>query len=394
MPVLKKITTLSKLLSRRDFYHVLTLRGRKPAGSSPNLPHAFAAVDWLLTANAVCGGRGFSKLYSLRDGWFGPYAETTGYIIATLHDFVGASDHRRDEVTAAINSSVEFLLGNQYPGGAFGDSWSSDPLVYDTRSPMVFDTGQVIFGLLACHRAGGNPRSLESARRAGDWLLSVQEEDGSWKRFTYSKRARTYYSRSAHSLAELWRETGDERYRVGALHQLEWVVAQQTANGSFRNCSFESDRLTVLHVIAYTLDGLWKAGDLLGREDFRDAARRGAVALARVQERSGVLAGHYDPEWNATDPASCLTGLAQMAEVWMLVHRADGDASLLAAADTALEYLKQKQFLDPSRPNLYGGLTGSYPWNGRYFPWAIPNWPQKFFIDALLLRERIRTARG
>ena len=184
--------------------------------------------------------------------------------------------------------------------------------------------GQVIFGLPVGHRAG---------------------DDGSWKQFTFSGKTRTYYSRVAHALAELWKVTGDARYRDGAMKQLRWVVQQQTDRGSFRNCSFTEDDMTVLHVIAYTLDGLWKAGEILGEKEFQEASRCGVAALARIQKEKGVIAGHYDPEWRATDPARCLTGLAQMAEVWLLIHRADRNPAFLGAADTAIEFLKQKQII-------------------------------------------------
>jgi uncharacterized protein YyaL (SSP411 family) len=390
MALLGKIGTLSKLLTRPDFYYLASHPAGNPRATGDNLAHARAAVDWLLKAHEVCGKKGFSKLYSLKHGWFGPYVETTGYIIPSLYDFMGADGHRKDEVAAAVRASLAFLIDNQYPDGAFGDSLSFNPLVYRTGSPMVFDTGQVIFGLLAGHRAGDDPRCLASARKAGDWLLTVQEQDGSWMRYTYSGKARTYYSRVAHSLIELWKVTGDDRYRDGALKQLRWVVAQQTPKGSFRNISFEADNLAVLHVIAYTLDGLWKAGGLLGDDRIQAAARRGAAALAGMQEIGGVLAGHFDEGWHVSDPARCLTGLAQMAEVWLLVYATDRDPHYLKAADDAIGFLKTVQVMKKSRENLYGGLTGSHPWNGRYFPWAIPNWPVKFFIDALLLREQTR----
>ena len=394
MPLLNRIATLSRLLLRPDFHYLVRHRKDAPVPTAGDRDHARAAVDWLLAANGVCAGRGFSKLYSLKNRWFGPYVETTGYIIPTLSDFSRTDPHRRAEVTAAVRTSLDFLISNQYPDGAFGDSWSADPRVYSTRAPMVFDTGQVIFGLLDGHRSGDDGRCLDAARRAGDWLLQVQEADGRWEKFTYSGQARTYYSRVGHALAELWRATGAGKYREAALKQLRWVVLRQTPAGSFRDCSFTTDDMTVLHVIAYTLEGLWKAGEVLGEDEFREATRRGASALARIQEEGGVLAGHYDPAWRATDPARCLTGLAQMAEVWMLLHRAGGDPSFLRAADAAIDFLKQKQILDPSRKNLHGGLPGSHPWNGPYFPWAIPNWGQKFFIDALLLRERIRSGGG
>jgi squalene cyclase len=37
--------------------------------------------------------------------------------------------------------------------------------------------------LLAWHRATGDAQSLDAARRAADWLVSIQEPDGSWTRY-------------------------------------------------------------------------------------------------------------------------------------------------------------------------------------------------------------------
>ena len=38
--------------------------------------------------------------------------------------------------------------------------------------------------------------------------------------------------------------------------------------------------------------------------------------------------------------------------------------------------------------NVRGAIKGSFPIWGRYAPMSFPNWPVKFFIDALTLRMR------
>ena len=60
------------------------------------------------------------------------------------------------------------------------------------------------------------------------------------------------------------------------------------------------------------------------------------------------LPGTFDPNWRSTDSWSCVTGVED--------------------------------------DNAYGGLSGSHPLNGEYFPHAIPNCGVKFFADSLLQR--------
>ena len=47
-------------------------------------------------------------------------------------------------------------------------------------TPAVFNTGMVLLGWSALIRRTGETRFKEAARRASDWLISVQEPDGNW----------------------------------------------------------------------------------------------------------------------------------------------------------------------------------------------------------------------
>ena len=52
--------------------------------------------------------------------------------------------------------------------------------------PIVFNTGQVLLGWMALHEETEEDRYLECARRAADWLVEGQSEDGSWIRHTFN----------------------------------------------------------------------------------------------------------------------------------------------------------------------------------------------------------------
>ena len=47
--------------------------------------------------------------------------------------------------------------------------------------------------------------------------------------------------------------------------------------------------------------------------------------------------------------------------------------------------------MSPGKP-YYGGIKGSLPIYGRYAPLQYPNWATKFFIDALLAKQRTLSA--
>ena len=83
----------------------------------------------------------------------------------------------------AALAMAEWELTVQYPEGGFPGHFVDRP-----NPPVVFNTGQVIFGLLAAHEAAGNAYFLASARQAGDWLLGEQDPDGS----RHLQRAREY----------------------------------------------------------------------------------------------------------------------------------------------------------------------------------------------------------
>ncbi|RCK75855.1 MAG: hypothetical protein IGBAC_1130 [Ignavibacteriae bacterium] len=390
MRLTNKIITASKLLKNKEFYYLIKLLIQNPSNQiHNNLYYINLSINWLLKANIICDGNGFSKLFSLRDGWFGPYAETTGYIIPTLYSATEFTNYKKNEIYYTIQKSADWLLSVQYNNGAFGDSVSFKPKVYKTTQEQVFDTGQAIFGLISSYEKIGKNIYLDSAVKAGNWLLKVQDESGSWTKFVYNNIPHTYYSRVAFALCKLWEVTGVEQFKQSALKNVEWVIKNQKENGAFLNCSFLPDNKPVLHVIAYTIEGLWKSGLILKEELIKQYAIKSASILKEIQKRDKILFSHYNLDWEPVDSSRCLTGLAQMAEIWLSMYDTTGDEEMFDAAVVALNYLKQKIITNKNYSNLHGGLLGSFPWWGKYFPWAIPNWGNKFFIDALLLEEKL-----
>jgi uncharacterized protein YyaL (SSP411 family) len=346
------------------------------------------AAQWLARAQDATLDDGVAALYSLREGWDRSYPETTGYIIPT---FIGYSHLSEQPIwRERAERMADWLLTTQLSDGGF-------PCRTDLETPLVFDTGQVILGLVGAFRELGTPAYLEGAKRGARWLTSVQEPTGVWLSHSYGGFGHAYHTRVAWALLEVYAESGEGELLSAARKQLSWAMAQQLDNGWFRSNAFTVNGTPSLHTIAYAARGLLEAGVILGEPRYLWAARKTADALLSGQGRAGALRGEYDSEWRSTAGWSCLTGNAQTAIIWLKLYALDGDEAYLTAARQAIAFLKVTQNLRAGDGGVRGGIKGSHPLSGGYAPYTYPNWATKFFLDALMLEARVsrwRAAKG
>lgn len=350
-----------------------------------NQDHLKATMEWLCAAQDATTDGGISAFYDVRSGvWGPPYPETTGYIIPTFFDYAvfnGDKDYR----TRAFRMA-NWLLTTQLKNGAFpiGPLWPDWE-----RVPLIFDTGQIIHGLVRAYEEDGSLDYLEAARRAGDFLLEVQDEDGGWSRFTPLNHVNTYNTRTAWALLRLHEATHDQRYQAAAVQNLTRVITQQMHDGWFCNAAFRPDEDPLTHTIVYTIEGLLESGKLLSDHQFIEAASLASTAMLERQKQDGYLRARYGQGWQPTVNWSCLTGNAQMAMVWLQLFEITGDNSYVQAAIQANRFIKQTQCRNSRLDGVRGGISGSYPIYGEYEPYRHLNWAAKFFVDSLLLEESI-----
>src|SRR5687768_11168341 len=167
-----------------------------------------AAIEWICRAQDATPDGGVARSYAFVyqpffrcKGWVASYPETTGYIIPTLFDY--ARDSRREDLFGRAVKMTDWECDVQMSNGAVQGGTIAQP-----ASPAVFNTGQVIFGWVRAYQETRNPRYLESAVKAGNFLLSVQDDDGSWKKSLSDHASRTmasytYNTRTAWALVEL-----------------------------------------------------------------------------------------------------------------------------------------------------------------------------------------------
>jgi len=367
----------------QDFFDL-----RAPTGAvQSNSIHLQRAMDWLCRAQDATSDGGVAARYRLSKGWAASYPETTGYIIPTFFDYADLTQDENYRQRAV--RMADWLLTVQLAGGAFPAHDISAP-----REPRVFNTGQALFGLLRAFRETGNETYLNAAGRAGDWLVSVQNENGTWSRFEYHQRPHAYHTEVDWPLLQLFQMTQKPIYRDAAVKNLNWVLSLQQPNGWFDQCGFKDDQAPYLHTIAYTVNGLLESGALLKpnqpiNNEYAQAARLASEALLHRFEIRYFMAGQFDRNWKATVSYSCLAGNMQTSINWLRLYEVTGDLRFLNGALKLNDFVKSTQDLRIDHPGIRGGIKGSHPLWGRYIRYSYPNWAAKFFVDALMLEDKL-----
>jgi len=369
--------------SVRDFF-----RGMLPIQTTrltDDQIHLQAAVTFITRSIEQCNGHASSKAYKVGKGWLPPYRETTGYIIPTLLDL--AEHLNRPDLAATAERMGEWLAEVQEPSGGFIEH----DLHLDTK-PIVFNTGQILHGFNALILRRGRQDFVPNARRAGDFLVSSADETGSFVRNEHFDLAHAYNVRSAWALLTLGRLLDNKTYEHVALANADWTVAQQTTNGFFLNNIFQPGWNANTHGIAYVLQGLLEIHGISGRKTYLEAVRRTAERIISVYGEKRRVVSEIGENWELLSSHLCLTGCAQLAIVCFRLYGLNGDKRYLNAGLNLLDDVAATQDVTSLEKPHYGGIKGSRPIYGRYAPLQYPNWATKFFVDALLAKQRALNA--
>lgn len=338
--------------------------------------HVQAALRWLGSAQDSSDDGGVSHSYLIGKRWMRSYPETTGYIIPTLLN-CAASGAQGDWLERALRMA-DWELEVQLEDGAIGDLM--------TGAPVVFDTGQVLFGFVSAWDQTGELRYRDAARRAAEWLLAAMDDDGVWRSANDSGGpGRVYNARAAWAVLEYATRAGDDRCASAVRRFLDWTLGQERTPGWYDHNCLNQDATPLLHTIAYTARGQLECGILLQEPRYVDASRRTVERLAGTVREDGFMPGRYDHEFRGVVGWACLTGMAQTSILWQR-HAALGTGSdHRDCAARVNRFLARIHDLDSTNPGLRGGVRGSFPVHAEYGQWSVLNWATKFFIDALML---------
>jgi len=346
-----------------------------------------AAVNWLCHAQDVCKDRckggGIPGWYSFLKGWSPCYPETTGYTIPTLLKYFKKT--KDEEYRMRAIRIADWLLSVQLENGAFpGHHMGVKPVV-----PRVFNSGQILSGLLDIFKETNEEKYIAAAKRAAEFIIETQDKDGAWRKYAFNNIAHTYYSRVSWIMLILHGVAPDIRYVESAKKNLDWVLSQKREDGWFDHCAFENNHNVFTHTLAYMVEGLLESGIILDDNRYIKHAVDIAYRLMRIFEMKKTMPGDFDSDWRGNFKYTCITGDAQISIIWQRAYQLNNDIRLLNTAIKMNDYLAAKQVVSSPFKALRGGLPGSSPFWGAYLPCWIPEWGAKFFIDSLLLEDEI-----
>ena len=394
--VLRKIEYRSKTSMVYNFrpYFEKMREGKRGSFKHDNNYHLVKAINWLKRAQDATPDGGVSRGYSMAwnpyfesKGWQPSYPETTGYIIPTFFDCSKRFDDF--ELFQRALKMAKWEIEIQMESGAVrgGVVDHGDPI------PAVFCTGQVILGWVRTYTETGDTFFITAAEKAGNFLLGVQNEEGTFvedDRYMYANRnTTTYHTRVAWALILLGKVTNKKEYVEAGIRNLEFNLENQEDNGWFKNNCLRDAEKPLLHTICYAARGFLETGLLLDSEEYYSAAKLTSDQLLSVLKKNEYLPGRLKRNWEGSVNWSCLTGDAQLAIIWLKLYQKTHDRSYLEGAHRVIEFLKSKQNCITSELGLKGGIKGSYPFDGVYGKFEILNWATKFFVDALLLEGLI-----
>ena len=158
--------------------------------------HLKAAIDWLCRAQDIDEDGGVSAGWSFEDGWLPSYPETTGYIIETFLAAAKILDNK--SLIERANRMIEWELSLQMEDGSFPGHFGEPG-----SHPVVFNTGQIMHGMVAGYVQLNRQECLEAAIRAGYWLLNQQDEDGCWRKYEHNDVPHVYNTRATATSLEI-----------------------------------------------------------------------------------------------------------------------------------------------------------------------------------------------
>ena len=313
---------------------------------------------------------GYRHSFHFGYGWFDEYPETTGYIIPTM--LKGYKKFKDKKYYESAKKALNWLKSIQNSDGSFYDL---------NNNKQVFDSGQILIGFNYVFEFHKEIEIKDNLIKTANWLKSIQNSDGSFTKFAYNNLPHTYYSRVGSAILKGGILLNDNSLIQAGKKNIEWVISNQLKNEFFKYASFDENP-AYLHTIIYILEGLIEAYKLLNEKIILDSILKNSDKLLQLS-KNGILCSQYDENFNCVNKEKCLTGLAQWSGVCKELYSFTKNKEYLDEYNKTITFLKAHQFLSTNK-NIDGGISGSLPYNGKYMKYAIPNWAVKFFVDGLI----------
>lgn len=326
------------------FVEMLQRETKKKIESRPDYLGVYKkAISWI-EANTIVEKTGKSIINNTNcpKG----YPEVTGYYIPTLIRW----GYRELAIDYA-----KWLISIQHNDGSWYDTFD--------QMPYVFDTAQILKGLLAAYSIWPDENVKNSIIKGAMWLAGNIQHDGRFKAADESiwKMPKAYSELIHLYCLSPIREVGIHFSKPELLEMVDLSIDYYKQNHMEEILHFD----LLSHFYAYVMEALVDLGEL-------ELAKAAMNNIGNFQTEDGAVPGYNDVHW------VCSTGLFQLALTWFRV----GD---IERGNKAFSYACRLQ-------NESGGWYGSYPSaedeSNDYFAASEISWAVKYFLDALYYKNK------
>ncbi len=360
--------------------------GQTPRRESQNNLNASIqlAMDWLShpemrNASQEDASRGGlnAGYNSKKQSYAFVYSEITGYGIST---FLNMYKWTQDKVYLRYaQEAADYLLRIQAPEPGRPE-FGAVPHGMTTRHPAMiktywsFDNAMILHGLCKFSSFTKEKRFARAASSAGDWLLSMQLEDGS---FLSRYDAKTCISRhqgalfyedggclhvkNVLGLLSLAALSGDQKYLQSARRVCEWGLTLEDSEGIF--WANPMKKYVFTHAHCYAVEGYLFAHRFFFDSTYLHVCERAADALIRLQNEDGSL---YKRHRNRLSPMSTIRDLlipkkaadatGQAVRIWLILYSITKKERYGKAAEKGARFLLTMQDIYSKDPRLRGGF--------------------------------------
>ena len=263
-------------------------------------------------------------------------------------------------------------FGDRKRAAAFGDyllsiqnedgSWNAP----SGKAPYTFDTAQILKGLAALieNNLDKDDKYKNALIKGCDWILTMQRENGSIATPDYSAWGLPYGKQVPEAIHVYCLEPLRKTARMFGIPKYEECI--QKALNYYLSQENLTDFNTLSHFNAYIIEGLIDIGEI-------KRAQRAMDLVSLHQRLDGSVSAYSFVDF------VCSTGLLQYAICWYKLGE-------IEKADKAFDYVCKLQ-------NTSGGWFGSYTVardGANYFPEGEISWAVKYFLDAVYYRQKAK----
>jgi hypothetical protein len=333
-----------------------------------------AALEWLKIAHYKTGEIGFAHhknlYYPSFLAWHKNYPETSGYII---ENFLFYNNTKDNEQVRIARNTVEWLCNNHNGQGSFYRSTKKNEL-------SSFNTAQILFGFWNAYLYFKDEKYIENYKLSNQFLLKQILPDGKWSTGLYVENYfPAYYTRAIWPmLLNIDSLSSDDILKIES--SINYLFKLKNLK-FFNDSGFFKEGNSLSHTVAYTLEGFYESAKILQRQDILDHVLKCMEYICDDTEEKKYLAGEFSNQLKQTASFQCMTGNFQIASLLLKIHNQNYNLRFFKIAEHLLAEGLKTQFKSNSK-ETNGGFPASLPIYGKYFPFKMVNWTNKFFLDA------------